>query len=75
MLQYDLRFLQHEAKISGSVMEESTVMTLKDLSKEIVKACTECKQCDHSCTGYILKKCVENRRFVMPIDEQILLSN
>jgi len=67
--------LQYEAKISDQISEENTIMTLKELIEKISEACCGCKQCDPSCTGYILKKCIENKRFVMPSDGHIVISN
>lgn len=74
-LQYAYWFLQYEAKISDQIYKENEVMTLKELIEKISKACYGCKQCDPSCTGYILKKCIENKRFAMPLDEHIVISN
>ncbi len=74
-LQYAYWFLQYEAKISDQIYEEKVVMTLKELTEKISKACYVCKKCDPSCTGYILKKCIENKRFVMPLDEHLVISS
>jgi len=67
--------LQYEAKISDQLYKEKAVMTLKELTDKISRACYRCKKCDPSCTGYILKKCIENKRFVMPLDEHLVISS
>jgi hypothetical protein len=32
--------------------------------KEIKEICKVCKECDPSCTGNILRKCIENKKLL-----------
>ena len=43
-------------------VRDTTNMKLKDLLKEINEICKTCKTCDPCCTGYLIKKKMENQK-------------
>lgn len=54
-------------------MEESCTMKVKKLLMEIKAMCKVCNECDPSCTGNILKKCIEHKRITPFTDHEIAL--
>ncbi len=46
----------------GIKLRNKTDMKLDDLLKEINERCKTCNECDPCCTGYLIKKHVENQK-------------